>query len=164
EPRPEIRMTIRFMVLPAIALFDNGSGAAAGAALDAADRISLFAQRFQAIASEAGVPCRDDDDESDAAVETAGHLGFGHVAGLLQPVEDGWPRPARRVDAGGEMLRKHTVRVLDEPAAGDVRHPLHLDFGEQLEHRLHVDSRRLEQCRTERLRLVLSNALREIGP
>src|SRR5215813_4989900 len=146
EPRPEIRMTMRFMFcLRPIASGDDGSGPASGAALDAADEVRSLAQRLEALAGSFGPLVRDDQHEADAAVEHAMHLGGGNPAGSLQPVEDRRPRPARGIDSGGEVLGKHAMGVLRQPATGDVRHAFDFHLGEQGQHRFHIDARGLEQ-------------------
>src|SRR6516162_2073403 len=101
EPRPEIRMTMRFICLRPIASGDDGSGPVSGTALDVADEICGLAQGFEPLARSFGPLAPDDQHKPDAAVEHAVHLGGGDPAGALQPIEDRRPRPGRGVDAGG---------------------------------------------------------------
>src|SRR5689334_10167157 len=75
------------------------------------------------------------EDEADAAVEGAAHLGLGHAAFLLQPVEHGGALPARRVHRRAAALREHPRQVLGDAATGDVGHALHAHVGEQLQYR-----------------------------
>jgi len=56
------------------------------------------------------------------------------------------------------------VRVLAQAAAGDVRHPLDVAFGQECQHRLDIDARRLEQRFAQRaLAGDAGDLLREIG-
>src|SRR5215472_11424678 len=165
EPRPEIRMTMRFMFcLRPIASGDDGSGPASGTALDVADEVCSLAQRLEALARSFGPLARDDQHETDAAVEHAVHLGRGDPAGPLQPVEDRGPRPACDIDAGGEVFGKHAMGILRQPATGDVRHAFDFHLGEQRQHWFHIDAGRLEQHGAERPAAGDSaRGLRQIG-
>lgn len=62
----------------------------------------------------------DDDHHADTAVEGTGHLGRRDIAGLLEPLEDGWQLPRGDVDVSRQGGRQHAGDVLDETTTGDV--------------------------------------------
>ena len=62
----------------------------------------------------------------------------------------GGTRPGAAVDPRAESIGEHPMRVLDEPAARDVRHALDVELAQERQHGLHVDARRLEQRVAER--------------
>ncbi len=68
------------------------------------------------------------------------------------------------VDARRKPFGEHPVRVLAQAAAGDVRHSLDLALGQECQHRLDIDARRLEQRLAERaLAGDAGDLLREVG-
>src|SRR5689334_9074284 len=114
DPRPEIRMTSRFMPSSAAsgergrergrASRDHGSRRARRTRHDGADGVGAFTRCAQPFDRCPGVVWRDDQDEADAAVEHAVHFAGLDVALLLQPVEYRRARPCAGVDARAEML------------------------------------------------------------
>ena len=89
------------------------------------------------------VGLRHDDGEAAAHVEDLPHLGLGDVAELAHEPEHG--RHGQRV---GDLEADVGVQAqqVQQPAAGDVRQAAHVGArAQQLEHRAHVDHRRLEQ-------------------
>ena len=83
----------------------------------------------------------DDQHHADAAIEGAQHLHLGDGAEEGEPGEDRRNPDAGKVDAGGEPLGQDPRDVVDEAAAGDVRHRLDPTGGaERLEERLDVDA------------------------
>ena len=69
-----------------------------------------------------GVRGIDDDAEADAHVEHAEHLGFVHVAGVLQEAEQRRHGPRAGVHLRVEGVGQGAVEVAGQAAAGDVRH------------------------------------------
>src|SRR6185312_5754905 len=125
EPRPEISTTMRAIAMTRGGrLRDDGRGGAGRAHHDAPDRRGALAMRRERRERRVGVALGDDDRHADAAVEHAVHLGSGYVALALQPVEDRRLLPARLLQARGDAVGQHPRHVLDQAAAGDVRHAL----------------------------------------
>src|SRR5450631_4381648 len=126
EPRPEIRMTSRFMSAgprwSCNPLNDDRARRAGFCLLDRADEPGRLAQRCKTIDRGLGGVSIDNKHQTDAAVEYAVHLGARDVARALQPAENRRAGPARRVDARGEPGSEHAVRVFRQAAARDVRH------------------------------------------
>ncbi len=89
--------------------------------------------------------CRQGDDHADAAVEGAIHLVTGNVAGLLQPAEHRRPLPALLVDHRLGVGRQDARDVFPEAATGDVGQSVDLALLDELEHRFHIDTGRLQQ-------------------
>src|SRR5271155_2935329 len=147
DPRPEMRITSRFIVraLSGPGSCDDGRRSARSTAFDAADRERGFTLRAQARDRRLGVAGGNHQDHADAAVEYPVHFRRRDVTGALQPVENRRYRPARGVDARDEPWRQHPVRVFGQPAAGDVRHAFDFHLAQEREHRLDIDARRLEQ-------------------
>src|ERR1700682_5463117 len=99
EPRPEIRITSRFMNVDPL---DNDRNRRAGfSLLDRADDIGRFAKCHELIDRCLRGFGIDDQHQTDATVEYAVHLGARDFARTLQPVEDRRARAARRIDARG---------------------------------------------------------------
>ena len=98
----------------------------------------------------------DHDDHADAAVEHAMHLGVGDVAvraaaSRRSAVAASASASMRACNPGGQ----HPRDVLEQAAAGDVRHALDRHRRAcSAQHRLHVDARRREQRVAERGRAV----------
>uniref|UniRef100_A0A0N4Z858 Oxidoreductase n=1 Tax=Parastrongyloides trichosuri TaxID=131310 RepID=A0A0N4Z858_PARTI len=63
---------------------------------------------------------RDDQDEADAAVESAQHFVCFNTAGFGQPLEDVGHGPGVPVEAGLKALGDAARRVFDQTAARDV--------------------------------------------
>ena len=105
---------------------------------------------FRASAATIGIGSGDDGNHSDAAIEDAQHLVVRHVALLLEPLKHGRKRPARTIDARGELVLQHARHVPDETSAGDVREALDRDALHEREDGAHVDARRREKQIGER--------------
>ena len=86
---------------------------------------------------------------ADAAIEYAVHLRVGDAAGALQPIEHRVARHARR-SSTAQARREHTRNVLDQAAAGDVRHAVHRRSPRAAAARLDVDAGRRQQPLGER--------------
>src|SRR5271167_602291 len=104
DPRPEMRITSRFIVrsLSGPGSCDDGRRRTRPTAFDTADRERGFTLRTQARDNRLGVAGRNHQDHADAAVEYPVHLRRRDVTGALQPVENRRRRPARGVDARDE--------------------------------------------------------------
>src|SRR5271157_1408089 len=89
---------------------------------DAADGVASLAATLQDKLRLLELLRRHDQDHADAHVEGAQHLVAGHIADLLQVLEDGWHRPGVDLDDRSHALGQHARKVLGEAAAGDVRH------------------------------------------
>src|SRR4030095_4529291 len=81
----------------------------------------------------------------DAHVEGAPHLRLLHLAALLDHAEDRRHRPGAPVDHRLAALGKDAGKILGDPAPRDVGHGEHGHAPEQVEHRLHIDARGLEE-------------------
>src|SRR5262245_33277564 len=79
--------------------------------------------------------------EADAHVERAAHLGLGHLAARLDDREDRGHRPRARIDDGLAALGENAGKILGDPAPRDVGHGEHRHAAQQLEDGLDVDSR-----------------------
>src|SRR5208282_4851778 len=113
EPRPEMRMTTRFIVetLSECASCDDGGRHTRSSALDPADRICRFALCPEARYRGLGVGAGYDQDQPYAAVEHPMHFRERDVAAALQPVKNRRRRPARLVDARDQAGWHHPVGV-----------------------------------------------------
>src|ERR1022692_3968886 len=151
EPRPEMRMTSRFMIVDALCgpLDDDRARRARCSPLDSADQIRRLTERRETIDRRLRGASIDDQHHADAAVEYANHFGARDVARALQPVEYRRAGPERGIDARGEPGPEHAVRILGQAAARDVRHSLDFNLRQQREDRLDIDACRLEQCCAE---------------
>src|SRR5450432_1296836 len=100
EPRPEIRITRRFMLPGAMidASDDDGTRRARFPRHDAADRERGLAQRVEPRDHRRGGRGADHQHQPDAAVEDPMHFVVVDVSLLLQPAEYRRSRPATRVD------------------------------------------------------------------
>src|SRR5450755_929243 len=88
EPRPDIRMTSRFMIVDAaLWLDDDRARRARFSLLDGADEIRRFAERSETIDRFLRRAAIDDQHHADAAVEYANHFGARDISRALKPVE-----------------------------------------------------------------------------
>ena len=144
-PRPEIRITMRFMPTP------MGLRFVAVPRADPADPVDRLAGRRRAIAERTlRILLRDHHDHADSAVEHAEHLLVGHATLALQPVEQRRPWPGVAVELSRQAVGQYARHIFQQAAAGDVRQALDLDLLHQRQHRLHVDARGREDRLAQR--------------
>ena len=63
-------------------------------------------------------------DHADPEVESSSHIVFRHPAKFLNERKEGRTIPGIPIHGNPESLRDHSSGVPDNPAAGDVRHPM----------------------------------------
>src|SRR5215468_9694689 len=136
-PRPEIRMTMRFIALSK----DARLRLAARAGADASDSIRGLATRVEQSNRALSIGVGDHCGHADAAVEHAKHLLIGYAARILQPGKERRPRPGSAVDLRHGVLGKDARDIFQQPAAGDVCKALDVQLTHQREQRFHVDTR-----------------------
>ncbi len=118
-----------------------------------ADGINLPLARKRKRAQSVADPFpRHDEHHPDPAIERAHHLAGHDRARAHDPAEDGRERPRRDVDARAEGRRERARHVVDEAAAGDVRHGLEEPRARRGEHGARVERRRRQQRVAERRR------------
>src|SRR5690606_9702923 len=118
-PRPEIRMTTRFLVMLQ-ADFAPVDDARLAARQNAADGGHVFASLRQNRRYLCGLSCCDHHDHPDAAVERAHHLVCCDATGFREPGKDRRHVYRVKIELGGEVLGQHPWDVLWKTAAGDV--------------------------------------------
>src|SRR5262245_13862736 len=107
-------------------------------------------------------------DHADAAVERPVHLRVTDAAAGLDPVPYRIALPGAAVQAHAEAFGQHARDVVGEPAARDVREPVHVERGRETKDRLHVDARRrhqeVDEARVADARRVAGSGLSEQAP
>src|SRR5882762_1981179 len=80
---------------------------------------------------------------ADAQVERPQHLRVGHLARLLDPLEDRRDGPGAVLQEGAVPARQHAGKISRDSTAGDVGERVHVERVPEGEAVLHVDARRL---------------------
>ncbi|CDN45272.1 hypothetical protein BN871_GZ_00050 [Paenibacillus sp. P22] len=170
RPRPAPRSwCLRRMRIPLCAVAPSDVGSAerddAAALRDRADAECLLAQLIRRGNGRLRLIGRHDNDEADAHIERREHIAMRDGAFLLHERENRLDRPAAVLYLHVHAFRQHARDVLDEAAAGNMGHALHLDALDQLQRGLDVDLRRLDQdvaqlLAAELLELVLQAVAR----